>query len=90
MSEDMVERVARALWHDRHVDGEVWDEDQHRDYRGHARAAIAAMRHTTQAMWDHARRHMDSSSSNAAWWQKMIDGALLDAALSSNTKGEGE
>jgi hypothetical protein len=42
----------------------------------YARAAIAELREPTMEMLDAAKPHMDSWSSNIAWWQKMIDEAL--------------
>ena len=41
-----------------------------------ARAVIEALREPTAEMFDHAKPHMDSWSSNTAWWQAMIDEAL--------------
>jgi hypothetical protein len=48
---EMVERVALALWKDRYPDDE-WNETDRRDFEGHARAAIEAMREPTQQMLD--------------------------------------
>lgn len=41
-----------------------------------ARAAIEAMREPDKTMFDAAMPHMDSWSSNTAWWHSMIDAAL--------------
>lgn len=85
---EIVERVAKAILagHDwTHDDGndpslptgwEAVPPDWRDAYRAMARAAIEAMREPTADMFKHAMPHMDSWSSNAAWWQKMIDGAL--------------
>lgn len=72
---DMVERVANAIAQ-ANMDprSDAWDE---RDaYMDMARAAIEAMREPTTAMFNAARPHMDSPSSNIAWWEAMIDAAL--------------
>ena len=97
MSEDnMVERVARALFDDEHEPGE-WDEhraipsDNPRfyivegmleDYRGHARAAIEAMRlHIDEnferaVMWEGNVQHIDPVGEG---WNQCLD--EISAAL---------
>ena len=45
----MVERVALALWQDRHPD-HGWNDIGKINYEGHARAAIEAMRKPTEEM----------------------------------------
>ena len=54
----LVERVARAIF-DSHGDGKKWEKASERVcelYRSHARAAIAAMREPTEAMYEPVRR----------------------------------
>lgn len=54
---DMVERVALALWLDEFPDC-IWEscpERTREDYRGHARAAIEAMREPTEGMLNASR-----------------------------------
>jgi len=65
---EMVERVALALWKDRYPD-EEWNEIDRRDYEGHARAAIEAMREPTQAM-------KLAGQPDTYIYRKMIDAAL--------------
>ena len=44
-----------------------------------ADAALDALREPTKAMFDKALSHMDSYSSNGAWWYAMIRAAKEDA-----------
>jgi hypothetical protein len=46
---EMIKRVAKALWDDRHPE-RSWSDDERRDYEGHARAAMEAMRDPTDEM----------------------------------------
>lgn len=71
---EMTKRVGKAV---RKALEHVYDyanDDSMDDDIG--RAAIEEMRKPTKAMLDNALPHMDSWSSNLAWWDKMIDGAL--------------
>jgi len=75
--------VALAEIHQRQAAGERLDQGWVESVAGQvnhsmacARAAIEVMRTPTAAMWDGAIKHMDSYSSNVAWWRAMIDGAL--------------
>jgi hypothetical protein len=94
---DMVERVARALAMDQwpeHNWPADFSEREAEDYRGHARAAIEAMREPTEAML--AAGFGDASPT--IWtagitpedqrnvWQAMIDSTLK--AQSPETGGE--
>jgi len=66
---EMVERIAGALR----------AAGLHEDFDVRcalATAVLEEMRKPTKAMLDNAMPHMDSWSSNLAWWDKMIDGAL--------------
>jgi hypothetical protein len=81
---DMVEKVARAIWEDRHPDI-GWSDIERLTFLGHARSAIEAMREPTQAML------AAPTMNNFAWrteeevthgdialaWRQMIDAALL-------------
>lgn len=50
---DLIERVAKALWRDRHPEVEPFPSEIDRiTYEGHARSAIEAMREPTDAMCD--------------------------------------
>jgi hypothetical protein len=90
---EMVERVARALFVDRYPD-ERWPPEarQADDYRGHARAAIEAMRAPTDAMclagWQAGTGVFGKDSQNpniyrrsANSWEAMIDAALKEPAI---------
>lgn len=76
---EMVERVARVIDEcltarvERGEPDPVWRLTTAEEV---ARAAIAAMREPTPAMFEVAKPLMDSWSSNTAWWQAMIDAAL--------------
>lgn len=86
---EMIERVARSLWHDRFPD-EHWlglDEPTQEDYRGHARAAIEAMRFSTDEMDDAGLEtgafengvfNVLPSAAGRVWT------AMIDAALSED------
>ncbi len=75
MAETMVERVARGMWERTH-DG-TWPKDDDPEtielYRDDARAAIAAMREPTEAMWE---AHADADKLGISHWHAMIDEAL--------------
>ena len=80
MSNDMIERVARALAaSDRHFsDGGSWDEldpIEHDIYMASARAAIEAMREPTSEMVDAAYANTGGVGATKCW-QAMIDEAL--------------
>jgi hypothetical protein len=70
MSNEMVERVARAIALHHDIDGiDSWWK-----YKAGARAAIAAMREPTNAMlWDAYPEQIHTAK---AIWQAMIDEAL--------------
>lgn len=74
---EMVERVARVLYERNPIAGISWDavrEEWRELARGHARAAIAAMRIPTDRMmieFCHA-----SNADTHASWEAMIDEAL--------------
>lgn len=85
MSDDMVERVARALCREQHIQrygSEMWREgelDQKVEgyWRHHiigARAAIAAMREPTEAMIGAANRNNHPRDIDT--WKTMVDEAL--------------
>ena len=73
MTDDMVERVARAIAKQNH--GSTWDE-----WIDEARAAIVAMREPTDTMVDGRRITRECNSAAALWaphiWRSMIDAAL--------------
>lgn len=84
MPGEMVERVARRLWHLKY--GTNWDdyhEDARAEFRQQARAAIEAMREPTETMiaaaWTE-RSSLDEAPTPGATfkllWQAMIDEAL--------------
>lgn len=78
---EMIERVAKAIFADRYP-GEDWKDYQKRDYCGHARAAIEAMREPTEAMM----AAVDCAGVKAEWlsgkaWAAGYR-AMIDAALS--------
>lgn len=73
---EMIERVARALWADRYPDDE-WTAEDERDYLGHARAAIEAMREPTKDMQRAGMLAMgaDCDCDQVDCWHEMIDAA---------------
>lgn len=84
MTDSMVARVAKALWADRYPDDE-WNEIDKRDYCGHARAAIEAMREPTPAI---LATHKSMAGDELCWnadeetcarvWGEFIDAALME------------
>jgi hypothetical protein len=74
---EMIERVARALWNDMNLDI-PWGFDEERNYLGHARAAIEAIREPTAAMlFVGANDEAGFTQRNILQsWQLMIDEAL--------------
>jgi len=77
---DMIERVARAIA--ANLDFNTTWEDCGPGFRETcfdlARAAIEEMRKPTELMLEDAIGHMDSWSSNMAWWDAMITAALKE------------
>ena len=69
---EMIERVAWAIFSDRYP-GEDWKEYQKRDYCGHARAAIEAMRELPEEPGPRYTAGEYSRRSQAA----MVDDAAL-------------
>lgn len=80
MSESMIERVARAIFSDRYPD-EDWKEYQKRDYCGHARAAIEAMREPTDAMVDSGHSRPNDFQHGQTTVVEIYE-AMIDAVLS--------
>lgn len=94
VSDDMVERIAEALWQSESLRASdrlrrtVWDDLLEQDrakWRGLARAAIAAMRQPTDAMEKSGNRALtdnglsDVESDDATVaWETMIDAALSE------------
>ncbi len=81
MTDDLVERVARAMFvveSDDPDDPGVW-EYAAENYRALARAAIEAMREPTEAMIDAGAIYADCNGAHGAW-QAMIDAALKEDA----------
>lgn len=80
---EKIEQVAIALWRDRYPERD-WDDSEKRDYMGHARAAIEAMREPTGDMMVAAEDVVPCLSSFAdkekspsyMAYQAMIDRAL--------------
>ena len=73
MANEMVERVADALWQARYDVKNLTPSQDERDLMLKlARAAITAMREPTEAMMD------VYSSDQRRCWQQMIDAALKD------------
>jgi hypothetical protein len=98
----MVEKVARALWADRYPD-DVWASVETRtqdDYRGHARAAIQAMRNPDDGVLQSmasADMAFDNRSAMAmpkverqryATRCKVVLNAAIDAILSESREDE--
>lgn len=86
----MIERVAKALWADRHPDDE-WTAEDERDYLGHARAAIEAMREPTQKMVEALIAQFGYMPSATFWAD--VHNVAIDAALGpicSTCNGTGE
>jgi hypothetical protein len=83
-AESMVEKVARAIAHDIHKDGD-WGLDGATAYEGRtaefeamARAAIEAMREPTRDMkWAHELPHIGPDEIEEMW-RAMIDAALSE------------
>ena len=73
-SDDMIERVARAIAEQNH--GSTWDE-----WIDEARAAIEAMREPTEAMINGLRIAQECGDSTAALWAPLVWRAMIDAAL---------
>jgi hypothetical protein len=76
MTDDMIERVARAIYV---VDAQ--DTDGAGVYQRMARAAIAAMREPTEAMINGLRIAQECGDSTAALWAPLVWRAMIDAAL---------
>ncbi|QND42940.1 hypothetical protein HB770_20740 [Rhizobium leguminosarum bv. viciae] len=71
--ETMIKRVGERLRTEcLTVFGSTWSYDVAWRF---AAAAIEAMRDPTTEMFEAAKVHMDSPSSNMAWWNAMIDAA---------------
>lgn len=87
MPPDMLERVAKAIWNDSYPEDE-WNEIDRRDYLGHARAAIEAMREPTKWMTRAAVRYGDSAGYEhiSEWDAKIVWEAMIDAALAEERK----
>lgn len=91
-ADEMVERVARALWgvSDFNEKSWPWEEcgsSQKAGYRLHARAAIEAMREPTDAMFDAGEKAATTYS--ARWMMSIADDvwtAMVDAALNGLAK----
>lgn len=71
----IVERVAEALWHDRNPDM-TWTEAGKRDFMGHARAAIEAMKKPTPEMEKAFELQGTKRFNFALMWGAAIDEAL--------------
>lgn len=75
----MVERVAKALWDDRYPDDE-WSPTDKRDFMGHARAAMEAMREPTEEMDKAARDECHKMAGVidpvVHVWDRMIEAAF--------------
>jgi len=69
MTDDMIERVARAIYA-----AECWDTAAPGFYQHAARAAIEAMREPTEVMLDAAMQF--ASCDLKSEWQAMIEAAL--------------
>jgi len=90
----MIERVARAICHERHDEFNNWTtlgEDEKIEFRNEARAAIEAMREPTGAMtaagikrsvaWEHGERGCHDEPPHVgevATYRAMINAALLE------------
>lgn len=80
MTDDMVERVARALMREASDDPDADKWCSPRPWYGAARAAIEAMREPTGAMIDAGRWPAEDDGTLACWR------AMIDAVLSSPAK----
>lgn len=80
MSDDMVERVARAIFVSADDEHNTWPTPDHPECMKMARAALAAMRDPTEAMKAVEGVHWDYSCHVCGGlkegWQAMIDEAL--------------
>ncbi len=74
MTDDLVERVARAICDEMHIQGKSWGGLQRHKL---ARAAIAAMREPTEAQLK-AVQEWPGQQSYTDIWQAMIDAALKE------------
>ncbi len=76
---EMVERVARALWMERY-NGPPWEDeesDMREIYYGRASAAIAAMREPTEEMMTAGGERLGTTNYYAGQcWKAMADAAL--------------
>ena len=76
---EMVERVAMALCDERwRGDWPKLNEGEREDWRGAARAAIAAMREPIEAMINSAHDRIAGEGEIADVWRAMIDEALRE------------